>query len=238
MAVAANADDYTKGRLNIFFTANGQTSADGDLTGQCVTLIKWFMQEMANVPNPFAARGDARYVGQNLVAQGLADEVPYAQRKRGDIVCYEYGTYGHISVQLSGGRVLEENVNFGGVARRVLSDGTVVYASRIGNETEAFRQNPHVYRLKSYKEGGSEMITDNGVHALFKAILKHDATDKDVAYWKAYKSGTWEDVVDGLTNLGEYAEVNQTFALGEQAKAGGTTAAQQKLDQVKQIVNS
>jgi hypothetical protein len=155
--VAANADDYAVARQNIFFPANNETNADGNLTGQCVTLVKWFFAEMCDgFPRPFAARGDARYVGKNLVAQGLADEVPYAQRRRGDIICLEYGTYGHIYVELGGGRVFEENVNIGGVARRVV-DGAYVYASRIGSDSESWRgaDNPHAYRLKSYKEGGT-----------------------------------------------------------------------------------
>jgi signal peptidase I len=163
MSVAVNADVYAQERVGLMFPANGETPNDGDLTGQCVTLLKWFFAEMcANFPSPFSARGDARYVGKRLVAQGLAEEIPYDQRRRGDVICYEYGTYGHIALQLSGGRVFEENVNIGGVARRVLSDGTVVYASRIGSENETWRHDQHVYRLKSYKEEGEEPMFNEG----------------------------------------------------------------------------
>jgi hypothetical protein len=159
--VAPNADDYAATRQNIFFTANNNTPADGNLTGQCVTLEKWFSTEMANVPDPFSARGHARYVGQTLVNQGHAVEVPASDRRRGDIVCYIYGEYGHIGIQLSGGRVFEQNVNLGGVKSKVV-DGETVYASRIGSENEAWRQgkNPHYYRLKTYKEGNNNMPTD------------------------------------------------------------------------------
>jgi hypothetical protein len=163
MPVAVNADIYAQERVGLMFPANGETPEDGDLTGQCVTLLKWFFAEMcANFPGPFSARGDARYVGKRLVAQGLAEEIPYDQRRRGDVICYEYGIYGHIALQLSGGRVFEENVNIGGVARRVLADGTVVYASRIGSETETWRHDQHVYRLKSYKEEGEEPMFNEG----------------------------------------------------------------------------
>lgn len=151
MAVAANADLYADPRQNIFFSG-----VVPSLDGQCVSLVKWFLQEMTEVPNPQAARGDARYVGKTLVAQGHAIEVPYAERRRGDVVCYEYGTYGHIGVQLSGGRIFEQNVNLGGVQRKLIVDGNeswYVYASRIGSENEAFRQNVHIYRIKTYKEG-------------------------------------------------------------------------------------
>lgn len=159
MAVAANADDWAASRQNIFFPAHNQTPADGNLTGQCVTLLKWFFGEMCEgFPNPFAARGDARYVGQTLVKQGLAVEVPYNERRRGDVICYEYGTYGHIALQLSGGRVFEQNVNMGGVAKRFV-DGAWVYASRIASENESWRasKNPHVYRLKNYVAEGGNM---------------------------------------------------------------------------------
>lgn len=153
MAVANNADDYAATRQNIFFPG-----VIPDLDGQCVSLVKWFLQEMTSVPNPQAARGDARYVGQTLVAQGHAVEVPYSERRRGDIVGYEFGTYGHIAVQLSGGRVFEENVNMGGVQSKVVA-GSTVYASRIGSEAEPWRanKNPHIYRIKSYNEEGEHM---------------------------------------------------------------------------------
>lgn len=161
--IAANADDYAAPRVGIFFPANNQTNADGNLTGQCVTLVKWFLAEMTDVPSPFAARGDAKYVGDNLVKQGHAIEVPYEQRKRGDILVWKYGLYGHIGMLLSGDRVFEENVNAGGAKKRVLADGTVVYAARIGSLGESWRPvRPNVYRVKSYTEkGNDQMIIQN-----------------------------------------------------------------------------
>lgn len=155
MAAASNADDYAAPRQNYWFTANDQTPVDGNLTGQCVTLDKWFFNDMVpGFPAPFAARGNAKDLGHTLVAQGLAVEVPFNDRRRGDIICYEYGIYGHTAVQLSAGRVFESNVNWSGVASRII-DGERVYASRIGLENEAWRvgKNAHVYRLKAYNEG-------------------------------------------------------------------------------------
>lgn len=157
--LAANADDYAATRVGIFFPANNQTPADGNLTGQCVTLNKWFLAEMTDVPSPFNARGDARYVGDTLVNQGHAYEVAYDQRKRGDFVVYKYGTYGHIGVLLSGDRLFEQNVNVGGVARRLV-DGAYVYAARIGSLNESWRSvRPNIYRIKTYIEEGTGMVT-------------------------------------------------------------------------------
>lgn len=154
MAVAKNADDYTAGRINYFFPG-----VVPSLDGQCVSLVKAFLQDMTRVPNPQAARGDARYMGRTLVNQGHAIEVPYAQRRRGDIITYEYGTYGHIGVVLSGDRTFEQNINWSGVASKIV-DGSRVYASRIGSLNESWRHDQHVYRINTYVEGGTDdMIT-------------------------------------------------------------------------------
>lgn len=159
MYISANADDYAAARLNIFFPADSGPPAsgeDGDLTGQCVSLNKWFMNDMSEVPSPFAARGDARYVGQTLVNQGLAVAVPAGQQKRGDMVVYEYGQYGHIGVLLSGNRLFQENVNTAGATKKVLSDGTVVYSSTIVPVYASLGGvAPKYYRLKSYKENAN-----------------------------------------------------------------------------------
>ena len=164
--VAANADAYANARVGIFFPAHNSTPADGNLTGQCVTLLKWVFAEMMDVPNPFSARGDARYVGQTLVKQGLAVEVPYDQRRAGDVICFEYGQYGHIAWLLENDRLFEENANVGGVARRLITEGKeswYVYASRIGSLNESWRanSNPHVYRILSYNNGGTDMAIPN-----------------------------------------------------------------------------
>lgn len=208
MAIATNADEYAKPRQNMFFTG-----VVPSLDGQCVSLVKWFMQEMSEVPNPQAARGDARYVGQTLVRQGHATEVPYSERKRGDIICYEYGEYGHIAVQLSNGKVFEQNVNLGGVASKIV-DGARVYASRIGNETEAFRKSTHVYRLKSYNEGGDSMNTPpvnaGDAYNVFRG-LGYEPNENDVAaaLGKDWKQWIYNDV---LTHGGLFTEGKKRIA--------------------------
>lgn len=187
MAVAANADDYTKGRVNIFFPANNSTPDDGNLTGQCVTLVKWFMAEMANVPNPFAARGDARYVGDALVNQGLAVAIPAGQQRRGDIVVWKYGTYGHIAVMLSGGRIFQENAQVAGAARRVLSDGTVVWSSTIMAMFPSLGGvAPSFYRLNSYNEPEEDIVKPSqaDVYSAFRQFcLREPDSQAQVEYY-------------------------------------------------------
>lgn len=148
--ISANADTYANDRLNVFFPGIVPS-----LDGQCVSLVKGFMQDMTEVPNPQAARGDARYVGHTLVNQGHAKEVAFADRRRGDIVTYESGVYGHIGIILSRNRTFEQNVNLSGVSRKLIKDGNeswYVYASRIGSMSEAWRKDIHIYRINTYTE--------------------------------------------------------------------------------------
>lgn len=190
--VAADADAYTNGRVGIFFPG-----VDPTLDGQCVSLVKWFMAEMSSVPNPQAARGDARYVGKTLVAQGHAIEFPYDQRIRGDIVCYEYGQYGHTGVILSGNRTFEENVNWPGVASKIV-DGSRVFASRIGSMSESWRHDMHIYRLKTYREAGSPqgepMFTTGDANNLVPVLF---GTSPDAAD-RALDGQTFHDAVYNL----------------------------------------
>lgn len=182
--VANNADDYAVPRVGIFFPAHNQTPNDGNLTGQCVTLVKWFMGEMSSVPNPFSARGDARYVGDTLVAQGHADLVPNGQQKRGDIVVYKYGVYGHIGVLLSNNRFFQENANVAGAKPRTLADGTVVYSSTIVPLYSSLGgAAPTFYRLKTYKEKGGDMAlvqTEDEAAELIRGVFKREPTKDEI----------------------------------------------------------
>lgn len=199
--VATNADEYATPRQNIFFTADNQTPADGNLTGQCVTLVKWFLSQMTDVPDPFSARGDARYVGKTLVNQGHAIEIPWADRQRGDVICLEYGVYGHIYVQLSGGRAFEQNVNWPGVASKIV-DGARVYASRIGSEAEAWRHDMHVYRIKSYKEGSTmDTVDRGGLETIWQGFLDRRPTDEE---YKNFVGKGWAAVLFTAVTSAEF----------------------------------
>lgn len=154
----ANADAYAAARLNIFFPG-----FPSSLTGQCVSLNKWFLAEMTEVPNPQAARGHAKDYGDSLVAQGHAFVVPAGERKPGDFVVWKQdgGGYGHIGVLLTGDRVFEENVGIAGSTRGVF-EGNVVYASRIDPLYQNWRVGaPTFYRIKTYSEQGDEMPIPN-----------------------------------------------------------------------------
>ena len=163
MAVNNNADDYANSRLGIFFHASSNgTLEDGDLTGQCVSLAKWFISEMAGVPNPGQARGNAKDFGDTLVAQGYATVV--TSPARGDLAIWKKdgGGYGHVGVVLSNSTIFEENAAIAGTASKKVPyynpNGTIagystVYASRTDPMNASWRVgSPTFYRLNGYKE--------------------------------------------------------------------------------------
>ncbi len=155
------------------------SAADGDLTGQCVTLNKWVYSIFTTIANPFAGRGDARYLGINLVRLGLADAIPAGQQKPGDTVCYEYGQYGHTGTLLEGNRFLQQNANVAGAKRRVLADGTVVYSATIVPLYSSLGGvAPKFYRLKTFKEGS--VMTDQEIKdtALYMRLAAGDSLEK------------------------------------------------------------
>lgn len=210
MRVAANAEAYALARLNIFFTAHNQTPADGNLTGQCVTLNKWFMLEMTEVPSPFAARGDARYVGQTLVAQGHAVKVPYSERRRGDFAVFEYGVYGHIGVLLDQDRIFEENVNVPGVASKIV-DGARVYASRIGRLSESWRPvQATIYRIKTYSEGGGNEVMDaESAKELWRLGLHREPENDNV--WRGWVGKSFAEAARSFRGSPEWLTQNHAI---------------------------
>lgn len=201
--VANNADDYASTRVGIFFP--GVVPA---LDGQCVSLIKWFMQEMSNVPDPQAPRGNGNQIGKTLVKQGHAFEVPFVQRVRGDIVCYEYGVFGHTGVILSGNRTFESNVKWAGVPSKIIN-GTRVYASRIGSMTESFRHDMHIYRLKSYNETGENMDTKVKAKQLgdiHRAMTGSEISQKDLDFYIGRPDGVVELTYGLFPAVAKYRE--------------------------------
>lgn len=217
--VAANADAYAATRIGIFFPAHNQTPLDGNLTGQCVTLNKWFLAEMTEVPNPFAARGDARYVGKRLVAEGHAIEVGYDQRQPGDFVVYEYGQYGHIGVLLSGDRIFEQNVNVGGVARKLV-DGQYVYASRVGSLNESWRPvKPNIYRIKSYGGNMADKPNRGDVFNIIGELWGREPNDADYGY----TNSNWHDFIYGVLGAYPYLDRKRDFADAVQKRKGFDT---------------
>lgn len=214
---AINADAYAATRIGIFFPAHNQTPADGNLTGQCVTLNKWFLAEMTDVPNPFMARGDARYVGKRLVAEGHAVEVPYDQRQPGDFVVYEYGQYGHIGVLLTSDRLFEQNVNVGGVARKLV-DGAYVYASRVGSLNEPWRAvKPNIYRIKSY--GGNSMPNNGDVDNILGELWGRAPNPEDYGYTQQ----SWHDFIYNALAAYPYQNRKADYADAVQKRKGYDT---------------
>jgi len=233
MATNPNADDYAARRLGTFFpgSSNG-TMDDGDLTGQCVSLVKWFGAEMCDLPNAGAARGNAKDFGDTLVNQGLAYEVPPNQRQQGDLVVWplDGGGYGHIGVLLSGDRVFEQNVALPGSATRIVA-GNTVYSSRIDPLYANWRRgSARFYRMRNYV-GNRPSVSDDQIRQVYREVLEREADEGGINHYRQQASKGWniDQIRSDLMNSNERRALEANKAQAAQAavaqKDAETTAA-------------
>lgn len=223
MATNPNADDYAARRLGMFFpgSSNG-TMDDGDLTGQCVSLVKWFGAEMCQLPNPGAARGNAKDFGNTLVNQGLAYEVPANQRQQGDLVVWplDGGGYGHIGVLLSGDRVFEQNVALPGSSARVVA-GNTVYSSRIDPFHANWRRGGvRVYRMRNYV-GNLPSVSDEQIKQVYREVLEREADEGGINHYRQQAAKGWnvDQIRSDLMNSNERKQLEANKAQAAQAAA-------------------
>jgi|GEM_PF-984514 translation initiation factor IF-2 len=223
MATNPNADDYAARRLGTFFpgSSNG-TMDDGDLTGQCVSLVKWFGAEMCDLPNPGAARGNAKDFGNTLVNQGLAYEVPPNQRQQGDLVVWpqDGGGYGHIGVSLSGDRVFEQNVALPGSSTRVVA-GNTVYSSRIDPFHANWRRGGvRVYRMRNYV-GNRPSVSDDQIRQAYREVLEREADEGGINHYRSQAAKGWsiDQIRSDLMNSNERRALEASKAQAAQAAA-------------------
>lgn len=223
MATNPNADDYAARRLGTFFpgSSNG-TMDDGDLTGQCVSLVKWFGAEMCDLPNPGAARGNAKDFGNTLVNQGLAYEVPANQRQQGDLIIWpqDGGGYGHIGVLLSGDRVFEQNVALPGSSVRVVA-GNTVYSSRIDPFHANWRRGGvRVYRMRNYV-GNRPSVSDDQIRQVYREVLEREADEGGINHYRQQAAKGWsiDQIRSDLMNSNERRALEANKAQAAQAAA-------------------
>lgn len=223
MATNPNADDYAARRLGMFFpgSSNG-TMDDGDLTGQCVSLVKWFGAEMCQLPNPGAARGNAKDFGNTLVNQGLAYEVAPNQRQQGDLVVWplDGGGYGHIGVLLSGDRVFEQNVALPGSSTRVVA-GNTVYSSRIDPFHANWRRGGvRVYRMRNYV-GNRPSVSDDQIRQAYREVLEREADEGGINHYRSQAAKGWsiDQIRSDLMNSNERRALEASKAQAAQAAA-------------------
>ena len=103
----------------------------------------------------------------------------------------------------------------------MLSNGTVVYASRIGSETESFRRDVHVYRINSYSEKGDDMIEDTQRHYDIINREWNNSTGRDLTRNEFRISFVGRDKLEALVTIhGSIETVKwQSLArLGKQAQ--------------------
>ena len=183
MTANKNADDYANARIGIFFPG-----FPAPLTGQCVSLAKWFLGEMCDITDWQNGRGNAKDFGDTLVNQGLAYVVSSPQR--GDLVAWKKdgGGYGHIGVMCSGGNVFECNAGLVGTPSIKVPDGeggyTTVYASRVDPLYANWRKgSPTFYRVRTYVENITQPApqTNQGEQDM-------PIPDADNYYWRYNKA--------------------------------------------------
>ena len=232
MALAANAQDWASQRIGIFFPAGESDNSQGYLTGQCVSLIKWFLAEMCEkVEAPFAARGHAKDFGEALVAQGIADRV--GDLKRGDILVWPYdgGGYGHIGIYMGDGTVFEENVSASGQRTANFGAG-IVYAADVDPLNAGWRVGGYnIYRVRTYVENivaqrdRSDEI--NFLNGLYRQILDRNVDEGAIThYLKQIDSGwNWEQIKQDLLASAEGQQVQARRVEEAKAKARELQAA-------------
>jgi len=223
MAVNLNADIYAANRMSIFFPGFPAT-----LTGQCVSLAKWYLGEMCGITDWQSARGNAKDFGDTLVKQGLASVVDISNRRRGDLVVWKQdgGGYGHIGVLLSGDMVFEENAGIRGTPSAVYG-GVTVYASRTDPLGASWRIGaPTFYRVNGYSEVDPSLATRDQVIADYLEILNRNPAGVDEGGIAHYMQFTNDAVRTSL-----FASDERQVVLANQAAAQVTAvAAQAKID--------
>lgn len=232
MALAANAQDWASQRIGIFFPAGELDNSQGYLTGQCVSLIKWFLAEMCEkVEAPFAARGHAKDFGEALVAQGIADRV--GDLKRGDILVWPYdgGGYGHIGVYMGDGTVFEENVSASGQRTANFGAG-IVYAADVDPLNAGWRVGGYnIYRVRTYVENivaqrdRSDEI--NFLNGLYRQILDRNVDEGAIKHYLSQidNGWNWEQIKQDLLASAEGQQVQARRVEEAKAKARELQAA-------------
>ena len=85
-----------------------QALPNGNLEGQCVSLIQQYLIQVFNIP--FKARGNAKDFGSSLVSDGLAIEIQVPAK--GDLIVYSAtlkNKYGHVAIYIDKNQMYDQN---------------------------------------------------------------------------------------------------------------------------------
>lgn len=207
MGINVDADAYANNRMGIYFPG-----FPAEFTGQCTSLIKWYLGEMCGVGDWQAARGNAKDFGDTLVHQGLATVVDINSRREGDIVVWKQdgGGYGHIGVLCSGDNVFEENVGLKGAPSANYS-GNIVHPSRLDPLSASWRVGPPSF----YRPNGYNRVitaTASQVQQDYLAVLERAADAGGIAHYTS-NGMTDAQVIADLTASVEYKTLQANKAL-------------------------
>lgn len=211
-----------------------------DLSGQCVTLIKVLM-DFLGVPNPYAARGNAKDVGDTLLRQGIA------QNRTGwlnVVVNRDMGyiggvRYGHIWLDLAGEANYESNGN------------RALYTTK---NTRPISQGQQIINLDSYikEEGSPLMIIQNAENwygrcnkthwlirgrELSRATFAQFVGKEFLTFVEVCSDDPEADMVQNWQNVGKNAVADrwdkQIYDLQDQLKAMGSRPTAEELKAAK-----
>lgn len=159
----------TKSEIRAFLNSQVGQSVNAQsrpYQGQCVSLVKALL-EFLGAPNPYAARGNAKDVGDTLLRQGIASNgggwlMVCVNRSMGNIGGV---TYGHIWLDLSNEANFEQN----GARALYTTKNTrpIQQAQQIVNLDKYIKADPKPEPPKEKKE----MVTEHGLAVLYKFYL-------------------------------------------------------------------
>lgn len=139
----------------------------GIYNGQCVSLIKALL-EFLGVPDPYAARGNAKDVGDTLVRQNIAENgkgwlTVVVNKSMGNI---NGVTYGHIWIDLTGEANYEQN------GARAL---------HTTKNTRPISQGQQFVNLDKWLKEEVHMVSKNGLYRITRFYLGRDPSAAEEA---------------------------------------------------------
>lgn len=169
----------------------------GIYNGQCVSLIKALL-EFLGAPNPYAARGNARDVGDTLVRQGIAGN------SKGwlnvcinrDMGLIDGVRYGHIWLDLNGETNFEQNGS---------------RALRTTKGTRPLSQAQQIVNLDQYiSEGDNGIMNDEDAKEVYRAGLHREPENDQV--WRGNVGKRFAEVARSLRGSQEWLTQNHMIA--------------------------
>lgn len=192
---------------------------DRDYDGQCVTLIKALM-EFLGVANPYAARGDAKILGDALIRQGIGREgrgwlTVVVNRDMGVI---NGKTYGHVWTDLLNEANYESNGN---------------RALHVTKNTRPINQGQQFINLDQWIKEGSDVMDAEDVKEIYRMGLHREPENNNVVQANVGKK--FSDVSKSVRKSPEWLTQNHMVAFFNQRESELNIARSQLVNANNQL---